>query len=253
MDNIIYTAVFNEYDQLREIKLEPGWRAICFTNQPDLKSNSWEIRQREFGHKIFRNIKIRPNHFLPMGYKKSVWIDGNLELKIPLSELIKDKNGFWLMTHPDRDCVYDEAKRCIELKKDNADVITKQVQRYLLEGYPHKNGLSATGVLIRDNNYFNAKFGEKWWDQIKNGSIRDQLSFNYVAWKLGFKFHMFPFLENFHYYFHLPRIKAMEEREIRFKERHGARAIRDGKLKARRTAAYYKKYGQDGDNKQIDF
>ena len=28
---------------------------------------------------------------------------------------------------------------------------------------------------------------EKWWNQIKNFSKRDQLSFNYVVWKTGIK------------------------------------------------------------------
>ena len=29
---------------------------------------------------------------------------------------------------------------------------------------------------------------EDWWTEIKYGSKRDQLSFNYSAWKLGIKF-----------------------------------------------------------------
>ena len=28
---------------------------------------------------------------------------------------------------------------------------------------------------------------EKWWDEIKNYSYRDQLSFNYAMWKTGIK------------------------------------------------------------------
>ena len=29
---------------------------------------------------------------------------------------------------------------------------------------------------------------EDWWTEIKYGSRRDQLSFNYIAWKNNFKF-----------------------------------------------------------------
>ena len=28
-----------------------------------------------------------------------------------------------------------------------------------------------------------------WWQEVTNGSYRDQLSFNYIAWKLRFSFH----------------------------------------------------------------
>ena len=28
---------------------------------------------------------------------------------------------------------------------------------------------------------------EKWWNEINNYSHRDQLSFNYIVWKLGIK------------------------------------------------------------------
>jgi len=33
-----------------------------------------------------------------------------------------------------------------------------------------------------------ANVGENWWNEMKEGSRRDQLSFNYVAWDRGLKF-----------------------------------------------------------------
>jgi hypothetical protein len=36
------------------------------------------------------------------------------------------------------------------------------------------------------------RFDEVWWDEISRHSRRDQLSFNYVAWKLGFEYSTLP-------------------------------------------------------------
>ena len=33
---------------------------------------------------------------------------------------------------------------------------------------------------------------ESWWEEIKYNSKRDQLSFNYVAWKNGLKYNSIP-------------------------------------------------------------
>ncbi len=242
--NIVYTAIFGEYDQLREIKLEEGWRAICFTNQ-DIKSDSWEIRKKDFRPKLHRDIKIRPHHHLPK-YEKCVWVDGNLELVIPLSQLVGNKEGFWLMTHPDRNCLFKEAARCAELKKDDHDILFKQIEKYSQEGYPVENGLSATGCLIRDWDTDIINFCELWWDEVRELSVRDQISFPYVVWKTGLKFNMFPFLEGFEYHYHIPKIRERE----RVRQRRMEKKVRKEKMVARRTSEYYKRYGnnKNGDN-----
>ena len=36
------------------------------------------------------------------------------------------------------------------------------------------------------------RLNEAWWNEIVRGSRRDQLSFNYVAWKLGLSYATFP-------------------------------------------------------------
>ena len=52
--------------------------------------------------------------------------------------------------------------------------------------YPKNNGLWANGVLIRKHNDPDIiKMNEMWWQEIQNGSRRDQLSAPYVAWKCG--------------------------------------------------------------------
>lgn len=184
---ILYTAITNNYDQLHEF--DTPFRKICFTDQL-ITSKTWEIKVIDPQPKIFRQIKIMPNLFLPE-HEKSVWIDGHLQ---PQDLSLFERSGFWLMKHPVRNCIYQEAQECIALRKDNPQTINAQMMRYQTEGYPVNNGLNATGVLIRDNNVANNAFNWMWWNEVKYGSVRDQLSFNYCAWRTGLKFEAFPFL-----------------------------------------------------------
>ena len=64
-----------------------------------------------------------------------------------------------------------------------------QVSKYLKEGYPQNNGLATNPILLRKHNDINViKTMEDWWLEIKHNSRRDQLSFNYIAWKNNFNF-----------------------------------------------------------------
>ena len=63
------------------------------------------------------------------------------------------------------------------------------MERYLSEGYPQNNGLAFTCVVVRKHNDSDTiNLMENWWTEIKYGSKRDQLSFDYVAWKNNYDF-----------------------------------------------------------------
>lgn len=183
MSTIIYTCITGNYDALQEIKTTH--RAICFTDA-DLKSDSWEIKPIKAAPKIFRKVKICPHLFLPK-HDRNVWIDGNLVLT-DIDRLIKNRSGFETMQHLKRYCIYQEAVRCIETGKDTEETIMKQINKYYNDGYPLSNGLIWSALLIRDNNSENRQFGKLWWNEVKKHSVRDQLSFNYVAWKTGLNY-----------------------------------------------------------------
>ena len=64
-----------------------------------------------------------------------------------------------------------------------------QVKRYLDEGYPQHNGLATNPIILRNHNDSEViNVMEDWWTEIKYGSRRDQLSFDYIAWKNDFNF-----------------------------------------------------------------
>ena len=207
MKKVIYTTIIGKYDILEEPSFIPeGYDFICFTDQKINKPNSiWEIRQvlplYKDNTRTARKYKILPHRFLPE-YDISIWTDGNELVVGDINKLqekyLKDKN-MAIYNHMScwdkRDCVYEEAKALFNLGnqnnnwKDDPSIITKQMERYVNEQYPPNNGLIVSGVMFRKHNKKDViNCMETWWTELKYGSRRDQLSFNYAAWKCNTQF-----------------------------------------------------------------
>ena len=63
------------------------------------------------------------------------------------------------------------------------------MERYRILRYPGNAGLITGMVILRRHNESDCiKVMEDWWTEIKYNSKRDQLSFNYCAWKNDLKF-----------------------------------------------------------------
>lgn len=82
----------------------------------------------------------------------------------------------YLFEHPERDCLYEEAKVCIELEKDTREKIEPHVAKYREMKFPEHMGLWFAGVLLRRNTPAAKRFNEMWWWELINGSHRDQVS-----------------------------------------------------------------------------
>lgn len=191
--NVLYTAIFNNHDTLEELDpriLLPGWRFRCFTDQP-LKSFTWEIVKLPVSKKIWRKVKILPHRFLSP-HEYSVWIDANITPHVNLDDFVRGKK-FLAMEHPHRNNIYDEANACINLGKDSEETIRAQIASYG-QSVP---GLIASGVLVRRDCQSVRELDTAWWAEVDRWSVRDQLSFNYVAYKQNFEYETFPFLEGF--------------------------------------------------------
>ena len=213
---VIYTSIFGSEYYLHEpsIKLN-GWDYICFTDNPDYKSDTWDVRiipKIYDGARDSKKPKILPHRYL-QDYDISIWIDGDVKITSDVDILVdkhlKDKD-YAVLNHEFcgisttgnlnvRKCIYEEAKFIKWLGdnhprkhyKDNLDIINNQVDRYRQEGYPENNGQARNTVILRRHHNQNIiKTMEDWWTEVKYGSKRDQLSFPYVAWKnqLDFNF-----------------------------------------------------------------
>jgi hypothetical protein len=189
-EKIIYTALFGPYEELKEPSvITPGWRYVCVTDQ-DIKSDWWDICMftgTENPQKDARIIKIKSFYG-----DQSIWIDASFQINTNLDDFWNKhyKGGITAPRHPVRACAYREAQICMRRDLDGKNV-EKQINRYTNEGMPMNAGLISSGILMRDNSQPVKDFCSLWWDQIVNGSLRDQIGFAYSDWKMPGVAHAF--------------------------------------------------------------
>ncbi|KAB1067239.1 DUF616 domain-containing protein [Tamlana haliotis] len=202
---VVYTAVFGEYSGLITPPKMKNVDYICYTDQ-DVKSKRWKVIKvkppvENDNTRSNRFYKILPHKHLPDHYKVSVYIDANIWVLIDINRLVEEKMKLAKMACFDhnqnafgkRDCIYDEYQAILDFakrndfQKDDPEVMKMQMERFKNEGYPEHNGLITAPILIRQ--HFDPEvidLMETWWNIVLNESKRDQLSFNYAAWKNNF-------------------------------------------------------------------
>jgi len=174
---VVYTAVVGDYDTLKDwrnweggINKQDNWDYVCFTDNPDLKSELWDIRQipkeeiiEDDSHfegdrtKTARKYKLLPHRLFPE-HDVSIWLDASFDLRKVsdfqqqignintianfifekgLGKKISEDDDRWikafqfvLMSHPHRNTITEELERCVLSKKDNLQVMQDQVRKY---------------------------------------------------------------------------------------------------------------------------
>lgn len=186
--NVIYTAIFGDYDDLKEpLVVTPGWFYICYTDQP-FKSDTWKIIQAN-PNDVGGNV--RASRLLKIDFpiwNKSIWVDGSFTINCDLNKFWEDNfvSPFTVVQHPIRNCWFEETLACINNNRGKAEDIMRQQELYLNEGLPMDAGLIQSGILLRENTQEVKEFCDLWWEQIKL-STRDQIGFAYAEWKLNKK------------------------------------------------------------------
>lgn len=191
---VVYTCITSDYDRLSNPKfLTDGFDYVCFTDNKTIKSDVWDIRplpketEGLSQVKKQRFVKINP-HLLLSEYDMSIWVDGNVTLKGDLNKFVKNvitsDCSVYVPKHPQRDCIYAEANAVVKMGKDKSDITRPQMERYRKEGFPERYGLLQSNIMLRKHNKLDCiKLMEDWFKELKDGSHRDQLSFNYASWK----------------------------------------------------------------------
>lgn len=147
-----------------------------------------------------RKAKILPHLFLKE-YEYSIYMDGNfliLQNPIPLIQKALSNHTMAHFDHQQstdvRNCIYQESEAIKSLYeetgrlKDDLEVIEKQIMGFRKAGFPENYGLLKGGILIRKHKDPQLiEVMNQWWDIVQQNSRRDQLSFNYVAWKNNFQ------------------------------------------------------------------
>ena len=194
--NIIYTYITGDYVNIIEPTIiTPGWDYKCFTNNPNLKSEVWKIlpipseyNKIKDQKRIASLLKIEYYKLIDPYYDTIISIDGNIEIKKDLNiflEKIKfNDHDIGVLIHPERNCIYEEAKIIKINNLDKEEIVESQMKRYKNKKYPPHVGLWFGGLIIRNNKSDNIKKRcERWSQEYRNGSRRDQLSFIYSFWE----------------------------------------------------------------------
>lgn len=136
--------------------------------------------------RLSRLPKLRPHLYLPP-HDVSIYMDANLRLRQPIRDFALScvqELSLAVHPHPDRSCLYAEARHCIRQGIGGGEsLIKKQISRYRLENFPQNYGLAENNFIIRKNNRKVNKFNDLWHDEYFAGSQRDQLSFMYCLWR----------------------------------------------------------------------
>jgi hypothetical protein len=191
----VYTAIAGDYDCLKiPTEIDERCDYYCFTDRDISWQDIWARREFNWWHedpvRVSRYVKHHPHRFFP-DYEWSIWVDGNIQLNCLPQALLPPSPDSWdlaVWKHPYRNCLYAEAEECVRLEKDDAATIWAQVARYRAQGFPEHAGLAENNVMARRHNApAMIELAHAWWREISGGSRRDQLSFPFVAAKLGLR------------------------------------------------------------------
>lgn len=193
----VYTTLVGQYEPLNEqpVRHRSNFRFICLTDDPSLRSESWECRlvtpllpmdpvrsQRE--------LKIRPHVWMPE-FSGSLYIDNSVVLKEPperFFELMGPDQRFLLPFHSFRETVLDEFIEVAHVGLDDEMRLLDQLNHYTLS---HPSVLMErpwwTAIMVRDHQSAQVrKMLDIWALHVHRYSRRDQLSVNVAFGDAGF-------------------------------------------------------------------
>ena len=193
---VVYTAMFGDYDDLFVPSLEQAESCdfVIFTDRQDVPP-PWRRGPVSYAtpNRIKRNrfYKLLPHRLFPE-YQWSLYLDGNVDLRMDPQAFLDrhSRHGadFLVFRHPSRASILEELAACIELRKDNAELMVRQVAGYLDDGFRHAFALTQNNIMLRrHNDPALMALSEAWWAEVQSKSQRDQLSLSYVVEKTAYK------------------------------------------------------------------
>ena len=168
MPIIIYTVITGNYDTIKQpLVVEEDVEYYLFTNNPEIKdagvwkvvqipSKQWQGRtEREKNILLSRKVKMLPHKYLPEGAEWSLYIDADMVIKRPLTELLNNlqsKTLFAACRHSYCKNVQEEIEDLLAKNMVLPDQVKEQWQKYTEWGFEDALGISENGLLIRRHN-----------------------------------------------------------------------------------------------------
>lgn len=199
LKKVVYTALIGKYDDISRINKEAGYDYFMFTDQNfENKTTNWTILNIEkninFSNKLEvlrlqRFYKTHP-HIYFENYDLSIYVDTTFEifgnLDNFLLRILTQNKCIYSLEHPDRNSIYNEFGAVLFIHKETEENIKFIDKRYKKEGFPNNYGLSENCLIVRNHNDINCiNLMNSWYYEIEHYSYRDQLSFNYILWKIN--------------------------------------------------------------------
>lgn len=183
----VFTALIGNYEALNEQPLarDTPIPFICFTDDPGLRSETWQIRLVRPALALDpirsqRDIKIRAHRHLP-DFDASIYIDNSVVLREApqaLWDRCPSDHPLALFEHGFRDTLAEEFLEVARLGMDEPSRIFEQLNHYalshpdLLEAKPWWGGV----LLRRHHDPALLRMQEIWADHVLRYARRDQLS-----------------------------------------------------------------------------
>lgn len=195
--SVVYTTVFGDTDPLREPRVKSSWRFVCFTDQR-IRSSCWEIVRvppTDTPKRECRRLK-QPSHLVFPEADVTLWIDAQMVLIVPPEQLAKQYTGdFTGFKHHKRRRITDEAEAIIRAGKGKRHAIHAQLAAYKADGWDTddnpQRAITNGGFLLRRHTDTVRAFNEAWHHEVQSRTLRDQMSLDYCAHKVGMKIDYF--------------------------------------------------------------
>ena len=184
---VVYTAVMGGYEELQEQPLarSSSVRFVCFTDQPSLRRDDWELRLVEptlaaDSIRSSRVLKISGDPSLA-DFQETLWIDNRVQLASDPAELLDQ----WLAgsdvavpRHSFRADVVSEFQAVLEAGLDDSARLYEQLTHYsALSPELLRHPVPWTGMLARRRSARVSAAMDRWVRHVLRYSRRDQLSF----------------------------------------------------------------------------
>ena len=181
----LYTVLIGEYEKLNELEVsDSSVQAICFTDDPQLVSSTWDLVLIEpiFPGDYVRSqrlIKIQGHPVLDQ-YDEWLYIDNTVRLLKPpsyiLDEFLKDCD-LAIPTHSYREDVLEEFAVVKDHGLDSRERLEEQRLHYEeFSPSPLREQPLWTGIIARRPTSSVRKWSDSWAQHVLRYSRRDQLS-----------------------------------------------------------------------------